>query len=59
MFSLIFFISLEEKLLPKWGNHHVCMLEPVFRTKKAKKKQKQKKANYKEPRIIPFFSKIV
>lgn len=46
MFSLIFFIFSEEKLLPKWGNHHVCMLEPLFRTKKAKKKkQKQKKAN--------------
>ena len=45
MFSLIFFTFLEEKLLPKWGNHHVCMLEPVFRTKKAKKKQKQKKSN--------------
>ena len=48
MFSLIFFIFLEEKLLPKWGNHHVCMLEPVFRTKKAKKnknKRNQTKKN--------------
>lgn len=48
MFSLIFFIFLEEKLLPKWGNHHVCMLEPVFRTKKAKKKNKNKRKQTKK-----------
>ena len=48
MFSLIFFIFLEEKLLPKWGNHHVCMLEPVFRTKKAKKKSKNKRKQTKK-----------
>lgn len=55
MFSLIFFIFLEEKLLPKWGNHHVCMLEPVFRTKKAKKKTKTKEIKLKRTKNNSIF----